>query len=81
MAKRCDLTKKRPLKGNKVSHANNKTKRKQSPNLKFKRVYVEQLKCFVRLKISTKAIKSLNRVGLKALLKKNNLVLKDIINF
>ena len=80
MAKRCDLTKKRPLKGNKVSHANNKTKRKQLPNLKFKRIYIEELKRFVRLKISTKAIKTLNRVGFKALLKKNHFDLKDITN-
>ena len=66
MSKVCQLTGKRPLTGNNVSHANNKTKRKQLPNLQTKRVWLEEEKRFVTLKISARAMKTLNKKGLKA---------------
>jgi large subunit ribosomal protein L28 len=68
MARRCDITGKRPLVANAVSHANNKTKRRQLPNLQRKRLWSERLGRFVRLVVSTKAIKTAGRVGIDALL-------------
>ncbi len=66
MSKVCQITGKRPLTGNNVSHANNKTKRKQLPNLQTKRIWMEEEKRFVTLKISARAIKTLNKKGFKA---------------
>ena len=68
MARRCELTGKRPLVANAVSHANNKTKRRQLPNLQRKRFWSEKLGRFVRLDVTTKAIKTAGRVGIDALL-------------
>ena len=53
MSRRCALTGKGPLSGNKVSHAHNKTRRVQRPNLQEKRLYVPELGRAVRLKLST----------------------------
>ena len=66
MSKVCQITGKRPLTGNNVSHANNKTKRKQLPNLQTKRIWMEEEKRFVTLKISARAMKTLNKNGFKA---------------
>ncbi len=67
MAKVCGITGKRPLTGNNVSHANNRTKRKQYPNLQTKRIWLEDEKRWIKMRISTKAIKTLDKKGLKAL--------------
>lgn len=63
MSKVCELTGKKPLTGNHVSHAHNKTKRKQLPNLRTKRIWVEEENKFVTLKISTSALKTLKKKG------------------
>lgn len=63
MARACDLTGKKRLVGNKVSHANNKTKMKQLPNLKMKTVYDPESGKTIRLKLSTRAIRTLDKVG------------------
>ncbi|MCC6864720.1 MAG: 50S ribosomal protein L28 [Ignavibacteria bacterium] len=63
MSKVCELTGKKPLTGNHVSHAHNKTKRKQLPNLRTKRIWVEEESKFVTLKISTSALKTLKKKG------------------
>tara|TARA_Y100001958_G_scaffold158111_1_gene155052 strand:- start:1751 stop:1990 length:240 start_codon:yes stop_codon:yes gene_type:complete len=63
MARACDLTRKRRLVGNKVSHANNKTKMKQQVNLHNKRVYDPETGETVKLKLSTSAIRTLDKVG------------------
>ena len=67
MSKVCKITGKKHLTGNNVSHANNRTKRKQLPNLQRKRIWIEDEKRFVTLKLSTEAIKILDKKGLKAL--------------
>jgi large subunit ribosomal protein L28 len=69
MARECQVTGKKPMTGNNVSHANNRTKRRQLPNLQKKRIWLEE-KRFITLKISTEAIKTLDKKGLKALLNK-----------
>jgi len=68
MSRICKITGKKPLTGNNVSHANNRTKRKQYPNLQLKRIWLEDEKRWVKMRISTKAIKTLDKKGLKALI-------------
>ena len=63
MARACDLTRKRRLVGTKVSHANNKTKMKQQVNLHNKRVYDPETGETINLKLSTSAIRTLDKVG------------------
>ena len=63
MSRTCDLTGKRRLVGNKVSHANNKTKMTQRPNLQTKRVYDPESGETIKLRISTSAIRTLDKVG------------------
>ena len=70
MARRCDITGKRPLTGNRVSHANNKTKHRQLPNLQTKKIYVPELGRSVKLKVSTRALRTIDKKGLMAFLKK-----------
>jgi large subunit ribosomal protein L28 len=63
MSKVCQLTGKKPLSGNNVSHAHNKTKRKQLPNLRVKRIWVEEENKYVTLRISTSALRTLKKKG------------------
>ena len=63
MARVCDLTGKRRLVGNKVSHAKNRTKMTQKPNLQTKRIYDPVSGENVKLKLSTSAIRTLDKVG------------------
>tara|TARA_Y100000994_G_C15372220_1_gene309573 strand:+ start:92 stop:331 length:240 start_codon:yes stop_codon:yes gene_type:complete len=79
MSRVCKITGKRPRVGNNVSKANNKTKRRQYPNLQSKRVFIPESGRTVKLKLSTKAIKTLDKVGLQSFLNKNNLKLSDIM--
>lgn len=62
MAKQCELTGKKPLKGHNVSHANNKTHMRQHPNLRTKRYSVPGLGT-VTLTLSTSAIKTIDKLG------------------
>ncbi|MBS1518946.1 MAG: 50S ribosomal protein L28 [Bacteroidetes bacterium] len=68
MSKICKVTGKKPLVGNNVSHANNKTKRRQLPNLQKKRIWLEEEKRWVTIKVSAKGIKTLNKKGTQILL-------------
>ena len=70
MSRICQITGKKALTGNNVSHANNRTKRKQLPNLQNKKVWDEESKKFIRMKISTSAIKTLNKKSVSKLVKK-----------
>jgi len=63
MSKKCELTGKIPLKGHKVSHANNKTKRKFYPNLKKVKFTSEILKRNMRLNVTNAAVKSVDKKG------------------
>ncbi len=66
MAKVCPVTEKRPMSGNRVSHANNKTKRRFEPNLHEKRIWVPSEGKFVRRRLSAKAIRTIDKVGADA---------------
>lgn len=70
MARVCDLTGKRTQVGNRVSHANNKTKRKFFPNLQKKRFYIPEEDAWVTLKVSTSALRNITKNGISAVLKK-----------
>ena len=63
MSKKCELTGKSPLKGHKVSHANNKNKRKFLPNLKKVTFKSELLKRNIRLNVSNSALRSVDYKG------------------
>jgi large subunit ribosomal protein L28 len=70
MSRVCELTGKRAMVGNNVSHAMNKTKRKFAVNLIKKRFYIPEEDKWVTLKISTSALKTINKNGISAVLKK-----------
>jgi large subunit ribosomal protein L28 len=78
MSRKCTITGKKPLSGNNVSHAHNKTKKWQKPNIQDKRLYVPELGRTVRVRLSTRALRSVSKLGLLAYLKKNGLQLKDV---
>ena len=78
MSRVCRISGKKPLVGYNVSHSHNKTKRRQYPNLQAKRIYVEQLGKFVRIRLSARALKTVTRVGLMPYLKKQGLTLRDV---
>tara|TARA_Y100000590_G_scaffold226341_1_gene255721 strand:+ start:295 stop:576 length:282 start_codon:yes stop_codon:yes gene_type:complete len=63
MSKKCELTGKIPLKGHKVSHANNKVKRRFLPNLKKVKFTSEILKRNLRLNVSSAAVRSVDKKG------------------
>lgn len=69
MSRVCELTGKRAMVGNNVSHAMNKTKRKFSVNLFKKRFYIPDEDRWVTLKVSTAALKTINKNGIAAVLK------------
>jgi large subunit ribosomal protein L28 len=69
MARVCEVSGKRPQVGNKVSHANNKSKRKFYPNLHTKRFFVAEENKWITLKVSSKVIKTINLKGISAVLK------------
>jgi large subunit ribosomal protein L28 len=74
MARKCQITGKGPLVGNNVSHAHNRTKRRQLPNLQKKRIYVPELKRFITLRVSARAIKTINKNGAFVTLQKAGLI-------
>lgn len=73
MARTCDLTGKKRLVANKVSHANNKTKTKKQVNLHSKKVFDPETNSVIRLKLSASAIRTLDKVGsISKYVKKNS---------
>jgi large subunit ribosomal protein L28 len=78
MARKCKLTGKGPLAGNHVSHAHNKTKRRQLPNIQSKAIFVPELGRTVKIKMSTRAMRTIDKLGLMPYLRKRGLTLKDV---
>lgn len=78
MAQKCAITGKKPLVGNHVSHANNKVKRRQNPNLQTKRIYITELDKFVKIRLSARALRTVNKKGLLTFLRDEGLTLKDV---
>ena len=79
MSRICKITGKRPKTGNNVSKANNKTKRKQYPNIQKKKIFIPELEKSVTLKLSVSAIKTIDKYGLLPYLNKKGMSLADII--
>jgi large subunit ribosomal protein L28 len=69
MAKVCQVTGKRPMVGNNVSHANNRTKRRFLPNLQKKRFFVPSENRWITLKVTAKGMRTINKNGIEAVLK------------
>lgn len=69
MARVCQVTGKRPITGNKVSHSNIKTKRRFLPNLQTKRYFLAEEDKWVTLKVSSEAIRTINKNGLYSVVK------------
>ena len=68
MSRVCQVTGKRPMVGNNVSHANNKTRRRFLPNLNNHRFWVESENRFVRLRVSTKGMRIIDKLGIDKVL-------------
>ncbi|MBC7648377.1 MAG: 50S ribosomal protein L28 [Vitreoscilla sp.] len=68
MARVCQVTGKGPMVGNKVSHANNKTKRRFMPNLQYRRFWVETENRWVRLRITSAGLRLIDKKGIDAIL-------------
>lgn len=68
MSRVCQVTGKRPLAGNNVSHAHNKTRRRYLPNLHTHKFWVESENRWVKLRLSSKGIRIIDKVGIDAVL-------------
>ena len=68
MSKVCQVTGKRPISGNNVSHAKNRTKRRFEPNLHTHRFWVESEKRFVKLRVSVKGMRIIDKLGVEQIL-------------
>ncbi|MFM7482853.1 MAG: 50S ribosomal protein L28 [Burkholderiaceae bacterium] len=68
MSRECEVTGKKPMSGNHVSHANNKTKRRFLPNLQNRRFWVESENRWVRLRVSNAGLRIIDKLGIEAVL-------------
>lgn len=68
MSRVCQVTGKRPLLGNNVSHANNKTRRRFLPNLQYRRFWVESERRWVSLRVSQAGLRTIDRKGIETVL-------------
>ena len=68
MSKECQVTGKRPMGGNLVSHANNRTHRVFLPNLHYRRFWVEGENRWVRLRVSSAGLRRIDKLGIEAVL-------------
>ena len=69
MARVCEITGKKPIKGHKISHSNIKTLRRFLPNLQTKRFFIPEENKWITLKVSAEAIRTINKKGIAACLK------------
>ena len=70
MARICDLTGKKAMTGNNVSFSNKKTRRKFNPNLQTKKFFVPELGEWITLKVSTSALRTIDKLGISAAIEK-----------
>ena len=68
MSRVCQVTGTRPMSGNNVSHANNKTKRRFLPNIHSRRFWVESEQRWVKLRVSSKGLRTIDKRGIDAVL-------------
>jgi large subunit ribosomal protein L28 len=70
MSKVCQVTGKRPMTGNNVSHANNKTRRRFVPNLHTQRFWLENEKRYVKLRVSHQGLRIIDKLGIEKVLER-----------
>ncbi len=70
MARKCELTGKSPMAGNNVSHSHKKTRRRFIPNIQKKRVFDTESGKWITLKLSAKALRTIDKIGLHAMLRR-----------
>jgi large subunit ribosomal protein L28 len=70
MARTCDITGKRMMVGNTVSHSHKKTRRRFYPNLQTKKFFIPEENRWVTLKVTTSILRTINKLGISAVLKK-----------
>ncbi len=80
MARKCKITGKGPMTGNNVSFSQKKTKRRFLPNIQTKKIFVPELDRHVRIKMSVRAMRTIDKIGLMPFLKKQGLTLKDVVS-
>tara|TARA_B100001063_G_scaffold211057_1_gene209133 strand:+ start:85 stop:327 length:243 start_codon:yes stop_codon:yes gene_type:complete len=68
MSRVCQVTGKRPMSGNNVSHANNRTRRRFLPNLQYKRFWLEKENRYIKLRVSQKGLRLIDKHGLEKVL-------------
>lgn len=78
MPRTCQITGKKPLSGHNISHAHNVTNKWQRPNIQTKRLYVPELKRTIKLKVSTRALRTIDKKGLLPYLKSRGLTVSDV---
>lgn len=78
MAKKCRISNTMGQNGHRVSHANNKTNHIFQPNLQPKRVFLASENRWVRIKVSTRIIRTIDKIGLDKTLRRYNLSVKDL---
>ncbi|MCA9731560.1 50S ribosomal protein L28 [candidate division KSB1 bacterium] len=79
MSKVCVLTGKKPQVGNNVSHAHNKTRRRWLPNIQKKRIWLAEEERWVRIRLSARALRTVEKKGLMQYLRDEGLKLKDVV--
>lgn len=70
MSRVCQVTGKKPMSGNNVSHANNRSRRRFLPNLQNKRIWVESEQRYVKLRLSGKGLRIIDKLGIDTVLQK-----------
>ena len=78
MTRECEVTGKRPVSGNKVSHANNHTKRRFLPNLQNRKFWVETENRWISMRISAAALRTIDKLGIDAVIAKMRLEGKNV---
>ena len=68
MSRVCMVTGKRPMQGNNVSHANNRTRRRFSPNIQSHRFWVSSENKYIKLRVSTKGMRIIDKIGIDEVL-------------
>lgn len=69
MSRVCQVTGKSPISGNNVSHANNKTRRRYLPNLHSRRIWVESEQRWIRIRVSSRGLRTIDKLGIDQVLK------------
>lgn len=78
MSRKCTISKKGLQRGRKVSHANNKTLKAWHPNLHLKRLFDSETGVWVRVKVSSRMLRTIDKKGLSAALKDNGMTVQDL---